>query len=277
MSARKNLLLRADRPDAKAMLSAVMARLGAPLCAQLEETIGLHAEAKTDALVLQDYGEWEGCDWPGCAFGSDSVMSVAIAIAPALPAALIEQRYGGSGVGLAANRPIGRAGAALAQTVAEAAAKALGHVLPALAQAGSLGFQAQMSRGGFARHDDSVAVSAINLCFDGGLEGRIAFAFAPNTIQTTPATTTPEADAAQWQQQLAASMLETRMSVRAVLARPELSAAAVAGLAVGDVMPIAKPAQLPLLIGAHRFGMGTLDECDGQAAIRINAMETCHE
>lgn len=63
-----------------------------------------------------------------------------------------------------------------------------------------------------------------------------------------------------------------RLPVRSILARPEMPASRLLTLKIGDFLPIAFPASVPVLIGQHLIAQGRLGESDGRAAIRIESM-----
>lgn len=76
-----------------------------------------------------------------------------------------------------------------------------------------------------------------------------------------------------WRSQLADAVAQTRTQVRAVLARPTLTAGEVARLAPGAVIPIPSMNEIALIAGGYRVASGVADVRDGRAAIRIQRTE----
>ncbi len=75
-----------------------------------------------------------------------------------------------------------------------------------------------------------------------------------------------------WQDNLGESLSHIRLPLRSVLARPLLSVSQLLSLRVGDVLPIAMPSAVPLLVDGTRFAMASIGETAGQAAVRIESL-----
>ncbi len=89
---------------------------------------------------------------------------------------------------------------------------------------------------------------------------------------TGGAATATDSASAAWQSQLSHRMLDIRLPVRSVVARPTLSVAQMMALQVGDVIPIACPRSLPLLVADQPMADGVIGEQDGRAAFMIDVM-----
>ena len=76
-----------------------------------------------------------------------------------------------------------------------------------------------------------------------------------------------------WQARLSEAVMETRVTVRTVIARPELSVARVLSLTVGDIIPITLPAWIPLTVAGRKLAHGSVGEANGRAAIKIHKFE----
>jgi len=78
---------------------------------------------------------------------------------------------------------------------------------------------------------------------------------------------------AEWSAQLAQSIAQARVDLRAVLARPTLSAQAVANLRPGSVIPIPTLTEVALIAEGYRIATGTADAQDGRATVVITRTE----
>jgi flagellar motor switch protein FliM len=76
-----------------------------------------------------------------------------------------------------------------------------------------------------------------------------------------------------WSVRIKDVLAQTRTQVRAVLARPVLTAGEVARLVPGAVIPIPTMTEIALIAGGYRIASGVADARDGRAAIRINRTE----
>jgi flagellar motor switch protein FliM len=102
--------------------------------------------------------------------------------------------------------------------------------------------------------------------------GFSAEAFAAATAETgnQPAVETAESDPV-WQSRLSRALAQVQLPVRAVLARPVLSLPQLAGLQVGDVLPVAVKSQINILVADRQWARGTMGEREGSAALRIES------
>ena len=76
-----------------------------------------------------------------------------------------------------------------------------------------------------------------------------------------------------WGVRLSDAIGNARINVRCVLARPTLSAGAVARLVPGSVIPIPNLNEVALIAGGYRIATGVADAREGRAAITINRTE----
>ena len=90
------------------------------------------------------------------------------------------------------------------------------------------------------------------------------------TLTATEVVLPPEPAAdADWQARLQALGRSVRLPLRAVVARPVISAGEVVRLAIGDVLPIRAPDRVTLLTGRQSLAAGRLVESDGHAAVEV--------
>lgn len=80
-----------------------------------------------------------------------------------------------------------------------------------------------------------------------------------------------------WRSGLTRAAMNVRFPVRSVLAEPVISLARLMELKVGDVIPVSFGAEVPVMVGRDRLGMGTVGTSNGMAAIRITTLTREHE
>lgn len=81
----------------------------------------------------------------------------------------------------------------------------------------------------------------------------------------------------KWRSSLTRAAMNVRFPVRSVLAEPVISLAQLMEMKVGDVIPITFGAEVPVMVGADKLGMGLVGTSGGRAAIRITSLERLDE
>jgi flagellar motor switch protein FliM len=76
-----------------------------------------------------------------------------------------------------------------------------------------------------------------------------------------------------WRDRLTDAVLEVRLPMRSIFARPELPLGRLLTLKAGDVIPICLPSYIPITVAGRLFAHGTVGEANGRAAIRIEKIE----
>ncbi len=76
-----------------------------------------------------------------------------------------------------------------------------------------------------------------------------------------------------WRDRLSDAVLEVRLPMRSIFARPELPLAQLLALKAGDVIPVCLPNHIPITVAGRLFAQGTVGESGGRAAIKIEKME----
>lgn len=99
--------------------------------------------------------------------------------------------------------------------------------------------------------------------------------FAPSlTGKVVGRGATPEP---KWRNGLTRAAMNVKFPVRSVLAEPRVPLARLVELKVGDVIPISFGADVPVMVGKDRLGMGTVGTSNGKAAIRITRLDRLDE
>ena len=76
-----------------------------------------------------------------------------------------------------------------------------------------------------------------------------------------------------WRADLERALAGVPLTVRSVLAEPEMTVGALLGLKPGDTLPIIMTDQVPVFVSGTLFAFGSIGESNGRAAIRIDQIE----
>jgi flagellar motor switch protein FliM len=83
--------------------------------------------------------------------------------------------------------------------------------------------------------------------------------------------TAPVVDAV-WHDRLEQAVMQVRLPIRSVFARPELSLEKLIALKPGDIIPVLMPRYVPVTIGDRLFAHGSVGESNGRTAIKIESL-----
>jgi flagellar motor switch protein FliM len=75
-----------------------------------------------------------------------------------------------------------------------------------------------------------------------------------------------------WRNSLTRNVMGVKFPVRSVLAEPMVSLSVLMELQAGDIIPISFGAEVPVMVGGDRLGLGTVGTSNGKAAIRLNSI-----
>ena len=75
-----------------------------------------------------------------------------------------------------------------------------------------------------------------------------------------------------WRDRLEQAVLQVRLPIRSVFARPELSLEKLIALKPGDIIPVLMPRYVPVSIGDRLFAHGSVGESNGRTAIKIESL-----
>ncbi len=202
-----------------------------------------------------------------------------LSMPPALIALLVDAFYGGGGDPGAAARPLAVAERrffdrfttsledGMVAAWAEAAASAPARVSTSYASDALA----------FGRPDQAVLVLSFGVDRATPMTIELVYPLAalralPGLLVASGKTEAVEIDPV-WQARLEAAVLQTRLPVRTVLARPTLPLSRLLALRPGDVIPVTLPARVPVAVAGRVLAHGTIGEANGRAAIKIDAIE----
>ena len=85
-----------------------------------------------------------------------------------------------------------------------------------------------------------------------------------------------EADPA-WRNRLTRAVMDVAFPIRSVLAEPVVPIQTLIDLKPGDVIPISFGADVPVMVGRDRLGIGTVGTSNGRAAVRLTSIARLDE
>lgn len=121
--------------------------------------------------------------------------------------------------------------------------------------------------------DDTICVAISVPASLAGQSLKISVAFPADRLAAMRQSVAPAVQARtpddDWRGRIRQRAGHVHLPVRSVLARPEIGAARLLTLRVGDMLPIAFSPSLPVFVGQQLFAHGRMGESNGCAAIRI--------
>ncbi len=206
------------------------------------------------------------------------------AVPAALTSWLVERRYGGTKIAAGAPRP-GQSGgvaadrefAGLAETMAAALREGCEDRVPVTAtRLGSLDTTAANE---LFSAGEAMGRITLDWHVPGAGEPQPLLLFLPlaalraATVLQVALNEREVAQQRRWRARLGARLGDVAMPARSVIARPTLSMAQLMALRTGDVIPIAMPRVVPLLVADRKVASGTIGERDGRVAFLIDQLE----
>ena len=91
-------------------------------------------------------------------------------------------------------------------------------------------------------------------------------------LRSLPESETAPATDAVWRDRLEQAVMQVRLPIRSVFARPELSLDKLLALKPGDIIPILMPRHVPVSISDRLFAHGSVGESNGRTAIKIESL-----
>lgn len=264
------LLRKGEQPgDPGAALSLIGVRTARRLEVALGQLAGAAVEVAAESSELIRYADWLGSGRrAGKGWTIDGAARLIVAVDDAAAGWVLSRRYGGRDEGPAR---LGTLGARLVAPMADALVSALTDAAPALSPVGELVASDDLRGEDLARGSDQVAPVVFTLRADDRVVGTLALALTAAALARLVREPAPVPEG--WPDELAQRVCRAPLDVRAVLAQPGITAAALARLAVGDVLPIPAPSRVQLVTGRTTLASAAVECIDGMAALRIQIIE----
>jgi flagellar motor switch protein FliM len=264
-------------------------RIGERLAQGLRDVItaagGDSATVTRGATQLKSFGAWRG---EQATFGALCRYQLApikgvmlMAIPPALIIQMVDLFYGGTGeissarceFTAAENRYITRFAEQCLPLLATAWAD-IATLNPMLA-----GIETDIANAKLGKDIDLVVIQPFAVQIGGGDQVTLACVYPVSALRPIAALSdAPQPESATpadpvWRDRLTEAVLEARLPMRSIFARPELPLGQLLSLKAGDVIPICLPSHIPVTVSGRLFAQGTVGESSGRAAIKIEKIE----
>jgi flagellar motor switch protein FliM len=264
-------------------------RIGERLARGLRDVIaaagGDGATVKRGTSTLKSFGAWRGeQDAFGalCRYHLPPIKgAMVLAIPPALIIQMVDLFYGGTGETSSArgeftaaeNRYIARFGEQCLPLLAAAWAE-VATLNPALA-----GIETDIANAKLGKDMDLVVIQPFAVQIGGGDQVMLTCVYPVAALRPIAALSdAPQPENAApadpvWRDRLSEAVLEARLPMRSIFARPELPLGQLLSLKAGDVIPVCLPNHIPITVAGRLFAQGTVGESSGRAAIKIEKIE----
>lgn len=194
---------------------------------------------------------------------------------------LVDHFYGGDGtvpsprkeLSAAEQRYFAKLGALVAPMLAAAWAEMV-KIEPVVAKVDHSGSQPTL-----APDTQQVAVQHFTAESIDGKRVVIEVVFPLSMLRAVPQlVATPDSEEASqvdpvWQSNLTDAVMQVRLPIRTIFARPELPLSQLLTLQPGDIIPVCLPSQVPVTVAGRVFARGSVGDSNGRTAIKIEHIE----
>lgn len=269
-----------DTIKVQAALDRIAQRICDDVCAAIEDR-GLHLSVQPNSSEILKFAEWRETLPANCAVAlaqTESYKGPFFLSAPSgLIARLTDIFFGGDGeigadahlLSLTEERTFRRLSARLADIHLQAIFG------PEPAEILALETVRANLRG--LEEKEPLAIQSFTLTRGKLALGRIEFVHPANrlrdTISKEDKPSVKDLTVPGWRKDLERALAEVPLTVRSVLAEPEMTVGALLGLKPGDTLPIIMADQVPVFVSGTLFAFGSIGESNGRAAIRIDQIE----
>jgi flagellar motor switch protein FliM len=246
--------------------------------------LGGTARFSCSGIYTLTFGEWKAGLPPYVAvarFRDRTIRGgLLVSVPPRFMAALVDLFYGGDGAVDPSAAALGAASRRLFERFAAGAAEALSvgwadvqPLAPVLVAASFAAEDVTLGKLG-----DLVAVQGFEFEDPVAGNGIVEIVYPLTTLRGIAALSGHAEAVAEvvdplWKSRLSDAVMQARLPVRTVVARPTLALARLLSLAPGDVIPVTLPARVPLTVAGRLLAHGTIGEANGRAAIMIDKLE----
>ena len=236
-------------------------------------------------VALSDLGTWRaGMEEPSAAvrFNLKPIKGTMLLTVPAgFVMQLVDLFFGGSGeindkardFSAAELRFLARMGEHCVPALADAW-QSIQPIDPALA-----GVDSSLAVAAFGKDRDLIAVQAFKAA-TGPLKGHsLSCVYSVAALRPVSALCDDEKEdqvAADpiWRNRMTDAVMQVRLPLRSVFARPEMPLSQLLTLEVGAVIPICLPTSIPITVAGRHFATASVGESNGRAAIRIEKIQS---
>jgi flagellar motor switch protein FliM len=262
-------------------------RVGAKVARGLVATcagLGGVTRVTCSELRTMPFGEWKAGLPPAVAVARFRERAIRggllLSVPPTLITVLVDLFYGGDGAVDPSAGSLGAAGRKLFDRFATTSGEALasGWAEAQTLSPSLIGTSHAAEDVALGKSGDVVAVQQFAFEDPAAGTGVIEIVYPLTALRGIPAltgqveTVAEEADPA-WKSRLSDAVMQARLPVRTVIARPTLALNRLLSLAPGDVIPVTLPARVPLTVAGRLLAHGTIGEANGRAAIMIDKLE----
>jgi flagellar motor switch protein FliM len=237
-------------------------------------------------VVLTDFGSWRASQAAAAAIRLQLKPvkgSMLVSVPAAFIMQLVDMFFGGSGEHAEPNRDFSGAEQRFLERFGEqslaaiaCAWQAIQPVVPML-----VGVESNLQSMMFCKDKDLVVVQPFTIK-SGPLKGNVLHTVYTVAALRPIAALSDACDADQdviavdpvWRSQMSDAVLQVRLPLRSVFARPELPFSKLLTLQVGEVIPICLPTSIPITVAGRHFAMASVGEANGRAAIKIEKIQS---
>ena len=260
-------------------------RIGERLARGLRDVIGAETSVTRGASTLKSFGAWRNeqepfgalCRYQLAPIKGDMLM----AIPPALIVQMVDLFYGGTGDISLARAEFTAAESRYATRFAEQCLPLLTAAWADVATLNPLlsGIETDLAHAKLGKDMDLVLIQPFAVKISSAEPLTLACIYPVAALRPIAALSdAPQPESATaadpiWRDRLSDAVLEVRLPMRSIFARPELPLGQLLSLKAGDVIPVCLPNHIPITVAGRLFAQGTVGESSGRAAIKIEKIE----
>ena len=205
---------------------------------------------------------------------------ILVSVPPALVASMVDRLYGGDGSGINANEQFGTAErrlfGRLARDIGEVLNAAWLDLLPV--DPTLIGESFTIDDVILTLPDQPVVIQDFAVVCGQTELGSVAVVYVAMALRNIPGLQDQQAEEVAevnpvWRARLSDAVLQARLPIRTIIARPTVPLTRLMSLAPGDFIPVCLPTRVPVTVAGRLLAHGTIGEANGRAAIKIDKLE----
>lgn len=262
--------------------------VGERLSRGLTDLIGDGVRIEQQPVIVTSFGEWrarQNVHGAICRIHLHPIKgAMLVSVPPALISRMVDIFYGGSGECSEKGTMRVEFTAAELRFLSRFADQCLPLLNAAWAgvtaiDARLLGIETEMPQLALVKDDDLIVIAPFLLRAAGMGEAILSCIYSAASLRSVAALCQSSHIATDsvidpvWRERLAESVMQVRLPMRSIFARPELPLSQLLTLKSGDFIPICLPSHLPITIAERLFAHGSVGDASGRTAIRIEKIE----